>query len=210
MKIEIKDIQVGDVFSEESHYVVKKIGSKDVTFKHLETGKEVNLSNNYVKECLNTSDQFFETKKVSKEDRKDGTPGIRTIFENIKSSEVFTVVFKEQDKPRTKKVITEDREAVQKAAQEMIDKAKRCHGSMANAYKEALQYVIEHPVTEVEVGKDRTLRGYKLQFVSRDGKYMCQDVDLDTTEDRMHGQRPVNINTISQLVVNGVKYVVEK
>lgn len=210
MKINIKEIETNDVFSEESHYVVKKIDKEDVTFKHLETGKEVTLSNKYVEGCLNTSDQFTETKKVTKEDRKDGTPGIRTIFENIKSSEVFTVVFKEQDKPRTKKAIAEEKDALQKKVTEMIDKAKRCHTSMAKAYKEALQYVIDNPVSEVEEGKDRVLRGYKLQFVSRDGKYLCRDVDLDEIEDRMHGQRPVNINTISQLVVNGVKYIVEK
>lgn len=30
-------------------------------------------------------------------------PGIRTIFEGIKSSEVFTVVFQKQDKAKTKK-----------------------------------------------------------------------------------------------------------
>lgn len=29
--------------------------------------------------------------------------GIRTIFESIKSSEVFTVVFKKQDKPKAEK-----------------------------------------------------------------------------------------------------------
>lgn len=212
MKINISEIEKGDVFSEESHYIVKEVNKKtaEVTFKHLESGKEVILSGKYVENCLNTSDQFTETKKVSKEDRKDGTPGIRTIFENIKSSEVFTVVFKEQDKPRTKKAVAEEKEALQAKAAEMIDKAKRGHSSMAKAYKEALQFILDNPVSEVEVGKDRILRGYKLQFVSRDGKYICRDIDLDETEDRMHGQRPVNINTISQLVVNGTKYVVEK
>jgi hypothetical protein len=111
MKLSIKEIQVGDIFSEESHYVVYKIGNDSIEFKHLESGKVVKLSNEYVKNLLNTSDQYHKEVKVGKEDKNDGTPGIRTIFESIKSSEVFTVVFKKQDKPKTKKAFEEARQS---------------------------------------------------------------------------------------------------
>lgn len=57
-------------------------------------------------------------------------------------------------------------------------------------------------------GEDRVLRGYKMQFVSRDGKYKCMDMDIERTE-KETGERLVNINTISQLIYNGVKYIVE-
>lgn len=90
--------KVGDIFSEESHYVVNKVAKDKVEFLHLESGKKVSLSNEYVANLLNTSDQYDNEVKVGKEDKKDGTPGIRTIFENIKSSEVFTVVFKKQER----------------------------------------------------------------------------------------------------------------
>ena len=53
-----------------------------------------------------------------------------------------------------------------------------------------------------------SMRGYKMQFVSRDGKYKCMDMDIERTE-KETGERLVNINTISQLIYNGVKYVVE-
>ena len=52
------------------------------------------------------------------------------------------------------------------------------------------------------------LRGYKIQFESRDGRYDCVDMDITKT-DKESGVRPVNINTIKYLIFDGVKYVVE-
>ena len=208
MKINIKEIEVGDIFSEESHYVVNKVAKDKVEFLHLESGKKVSLSNEYVANLLNTSDQYDNEVKVGKEDKKDGTPGIRTIFENIKSSEVFTVVFKKQDKPKTKKAIEAEKEAQRAEAVALIDKAKKAKKSMATAYKEALELIQNNPIKDYIEGEDRILRGYKMQFVSRDGKYRCMDMDITKT-DKETGERLVNINTISQLIYNGTKYIVD-
>lgn len=205
MKVNLKEIEVGDVFSEESHYVVKKIDKAGIVFNHLESGKEVTLNNKYVEELLNTSDQYTETKTVTREDKKDGTPGIRTIFEGIKSSEVFTVVFTKQDTPKTAKAISAEKEEVREKALEIINKAKTSKKSMADAYAKALEYVQDNPVLDHTPGERRVLRGYKLQFVSRDGKYRC--IDMDITDG--NAERLVNINTISELVLNGVKYIVK-
>lgn len=208
MKVNLREIEVGDIFSEESHYVVKEVKSESVVFKHFESGKTVNLSNEYVYNMLNTSDQYEKEVKVTREDKKDGTPGIRTIFEGIKSSEVFTVVFKKQDKAKTKKQFESEKEAQRMEAISMIDKAKRQKKSMATAYKEALEFVQSNPIKDYTEGEDRVLRGFKIQFVSRDGKYRCMDMDIEKTE-KDTGERLVNINTISQLIYNGVKYTVE-
>lgn len=208
MKVNIKEIEVGDIFSEESHYVVNKVDKDKVEFLHLESGKKVSLSNEYVANLLNTSDQYDNEVKVGKEDKKDGTPGIRTIFENIKSSEVFTVVFKKQDKPKTKKAIEAEKEAQRIEAVALIDKSKKAKKSMATAYKEALEFIQNNPIKDYIEGEDRILRGYKMQFVSRDGKYRCMDMDITRT-DKETGERLVNINTISQLIYNGTKYIVD-
>lgn len=208
MKVNLREIEVGDIFSEESHYVVKEVKSESVVFKHLESGKTVNLSNEYVYNMLNTSDQYEKEVKVTREDKKDGTPGIRTIFEGIKSSEVFTVVFKKQDKAKTKKQFESEKEAQRMEATSMIDKAKRQKKSMTTAYREALEFVQSNPIKDYTEGEDRVLRGFKIQFVSRDGKYRCMDMDIEKTE-KDTGERLVNINTISQLIYNGVKYTVE-
>ena len=208
MKIKLEEIRVGDIFSEESHYTVKKIEKDSIIFHHLEGDKDVSLSKKYAQNFLNTSDQYHETKEVTKEDKKDGTPGIRTIFEGIKSSEVFTVVFKKQGKPKTKKQFAEERETQRAAAVAMIDKAKRQKKSMATAYKEALEFIQDNPIFETTEGETRVLRGFKLQFVSRDGKYRCLDMDIERTS-KETGERFVNINTISELVYNGVRYIVK-
>lgn len=208
MKVNIKEIEVGDIFSEESHYVVNKVAKDKVEFLHLESGKKVSLSNEYVANLLNTSDQYDNEVKVGKEDKKDGTPGIRTIFENIKSSEVFTVVFKKQDKPKTKKAVEAEKETQRNEAVAIIDKAKKAKKSMATAYKEALEFIQNNPIKDYIEGEERVLRGYKMQFVSRDGKYRCMDMDITRT-DKETGERLVNINTISQLIYNGTKYIVD-
>ena len=208
MKVNLREIEVGDIFSEESHYVVKEVKSESVVFKHLESGKTVNLSNEYVYNMLNTSDQYEKEVKVTREDKKDGTPGIKTIFEGIRSSEVFTIVFKKQDKAKTKKQFESEKEAQRMEATSMIDKAKRQKKSMATAYKEALEFVQSNPIKDYTEGEDKVLRGFKIQFVSRDGKYRCMDMDIEKTE-KDTGERLVNINTISQLIYNGVKYTVE-
>lgn len=80
MKINIKEIVVGDVFSEESHYIVEEIDKDTIKFKHTESGKSVTLGYGYVQDLLNTSDQYDKEVKVTKEDKKDGTPGIRTTL----------------------------------------------------------------------------------------------------------------------------------
>ena len=208
MKVNLKEVEVGDVFSEESHYVVEKVGKESIRFRHLESGKPVELSNEYVQNLLNTSDQYETEVRVGKEDKKDGTPGIRTIFEGIKSSEVFTVVFKKQDKPKTKKALEAERETQRAEAVALIERAKKAKKSMATAYKEALELIQNNPIKDYIEGEDRVLRGYKLQFVSRDGKYKCMDMDITRT-DKETGERLVNINTISQLIYNGVKYIVD-
>lgn len=208
MEINLKDIKVGDIFSEESHYIVEDFCGDKIVFHHLEGDENVFLGKTYVKKYLNTSDQYHEVVEVTREDKKDGTPGIRTIFESIKSSEVFTVVFKKQDKLKTKKQFNDERAAQRDAAIAMIDKAKKQKKSMAEAYKIALEFVQEHPITEVIEGEKRTLRGFKLQFVSRDGKYRCLDMDIKRT-DKETGERLVNINTIEELIYNGIKYIVK-
>lgn len=208
MKVNLSEIQVGDIFSEESHYTVKSVDEYSVVFTHLESGEEVRLSASYVQNLLNTSDQFHETKEVTREDAKDGTPGIRTIFESIKSSEVFTVVFRKQNKPKTKKQINEEREAQRKKAIELIDKAKKQKKSMAVAYKTALEYIQDNPILDYVEGEERVLRGFKLQFTSRDGKYRCLDMDIERTS-KETGERLVNINTIEQLIYNGIRYIVK-
>lgn len=199
------NIKAGHLLSESSHYMVKRVEEGRLVCKHIESGDEVALGEEYALKYTNSADEYVDTVKVGKEDKKDGTPGIRTIFEQIHSSQVFTVCFTKQDKPKTLKAIKAEKEDQREKAIELIEKAKKNKKSMAEAYKTALEYVQENSISSFTKGEERVLRGYKIQFDSRDGRYNCIDVDI-TDENNV---RPVNINTIKWLIFNGTKFIVE-
>lgn len=89
-----------------------------------------------------------------------------------------------------------------------IDTVKNNKKGVANAAKNLITELVNNPVLPYEEGEDRVLRGYKIQFESRDGRYDCVDMDITKT-DKESGIRPVNILTIKWLIFNGVKYIVE-
>ena len=103
----INELKSGAVLSESSHYIVKDILGSSVRLTHYESNSEVTIDLNYLKKYTNSADLFIRTEKVTKEDKRDGTLGIRSIWENIHSGQVFTVCFKKQDKPKTKKRLNE-------------------------------------------------------------------------------------------------------
>jgi rubrerythrin len=233
MSINIKEVQPLHIFSEVSHYVCEKNDGKNVKMKHLASGQIVNLTAGYVEKFLRTADQFTKVVKVGKEDKfwtakqideaitkkeftKENAPlvgdvrvkGIRTLWEEIHSTQVLAVCYQKQGAKHTKKDYEAARQKQRDEATALIEKAKTSKKSMADAYKAALELVQNNPISEYKDGELRTLRGYKVQFTSRDGKYNCVDIDLPES-DTAKRIRPVNINTISWLVFDGVKYEVE-
>lgn len=198
-----------DVLSESSHY--KVLGTNfdgSVKVLHIESNDEVNIGKGYVEKYIKSSDYYTEEIKVGKEDKKDGTLGIRSIWENIHSSQVFTVCFKKQDKLKSaKKFNSEVNEIVTRVCEE-LDQVKSSKKGVTEWAKRTIASLMANPISKYEEGEDRVLRGYKIQFESRDGRYDCVDMDITKT-DKESGIRPVNINTIKWLIYNGVKYVVE-
>lgn len=204
----INQLEKGAVISESSHYIVDRVAGSTVHLKHFESGEDVQIGISYLKNYTNSADLYDTTVKVTKEDKKDGTPGIRSIFENIHSSQVFTVCFKKQDKPKSKRKLQEEIDAIVEQFSDSIDTVKNNKKGVANAAKNLIAKLVNNPVLPYEEGEDRVLRGYKVQFASRDGRYDCVDMDIVRT-DKESGIRPVNILTIKWLIYNGVKYVVE-
>ena len=204
----IQDLQVGHVLSESSHYMVTELLGDVVRLKHIESGDEVTIGLNYLEHYTQSGDIYTTTVKVTREDKKDGTLGIRSIWENIHSGQVFTVCFKKQDKPKTKKQFDQEvQDAINQFAAS-IDSVKASKKGVAEAAKSFALELISNPISKVIQGEERVLRGYKIQFESRDGRYNCVDMDIERTE-KEEGIRPVNINTIQWLIINGIKYVVE-
>lgn len=120
---------------------------------------------------------------------------------------VLTICFKKQDKPKRK--LQEEIDAIVEQFSNSIDTVKNNKKGVANAAKNLITKLVNNPVLPYEEGEDRVLRGYKIQFESRDGRYDCVDMDITKT-DKESGIRPVNINTIKWLIFNGVKYIVEQ
>ena len=202
-------IKVGDVLSETSHYIVAGLNfDGSIRCKHFESGEEVNIGKSYIDNYIKSGDNYDQEIKVTKEDKKDGTLGIRSIWENIHSGQVFTVCFKKQNKPKSKKKFNEEIDYLVDQFSKDIDKVKASKKGVAEKAKQLITELIREPILPYEEGEDRVLRGYKIQFESRDGRYDCVDMDIVKT-DKESGIRPVNINTIRWLVYNGVKYIVE-
>lgn len=201
-------LNVGDVLSESSHYIVERVHSDRVDVVHFESGDTTMISTDYLHKYANSGDHYDKVVEVTKEDKKDGTPGIRSIFEGIHSGQVFTVCFKKQDKPKSNKAYNEEVANLVKTFSEEIDTVKNSKKGVANKAKELVEHLLNNPILPYVEGEERVLRGYKIQFVSRDGRYTCVDMDIEKT-DKESGVRPVNILTIEWLIYNGVKYVVK-
>lgn len=204
---DINQIKVGDILSESSHYIVSNLTGGSAFLTHYESGEQVVIANSYVAGFINSADEVVEEIKVTKEDKKDGTLGIRSIFESIHSAQVFTVCFKKQDKSKSKKALNSELDSRVDEFVKAVDKAKTQKKGVAELAKKYFEDFIHNPILPFEEGEDRILRGFKVQFESRDGRYDCIDMDIERT-DKESGIRPVNINTIKWLIFNGVKYIV--
>ena len=201
-----KEIKQGDILSESSHYRVKNILGSSIILEHFESKNEVSIDKDYLHNFCNTADSYIAEIKVTKEDKKDGTLGIRSIWENIYNSKVFTVCFKKQNKPKSKKKLQEEIDTIVEQFSNSIDAVKNSKKGVANAAKNLVTELVNSPVLPYEEGEDRVLRGYKIQFESRDGKYQCIDMDIKDPENNV---RLVNINTIKWLSIDNTKYIVQ-
>ncbi|QOR59541.1 hypothetical protein KNV42_gp005 [uncultured phage cr126_1] len=201
----VKNFKVGDVLSESSHYVVTGIYGNDTVLKHQESGDSVHINKMYIEKYLESADEVINEVKVTKEDKKDGTLGIRSIFESIHGTQVFTVCFKKQDTPKSQKKLNAEIATLISDFSNEIDTIQKSKKGVADAAKRFAEELITHPILPYEEGEDRVLRGFKIQFESRDGRYNCVDMDIEDN----NNIRPVNINTIKWLIIGGTKYVVE-
>jgi hypothetical protein len=204
----INQLKQGSIISESSHYIVNKVSNSTAWLTHFESGEEVQIGMSYLKHYTDSADFYNEEVKVTKEDKKDGTLGIRSIWENIHSGQVFTVCFKKQNKPKSQKKLNTEISSLIESFSNEIDNVKNNKKGVANCAKQLIEELVNNPILPYEEGEERVLRGYKIQFSSRVGRYDCVDMDITKT-DKESGIRPVNINTIRYLIYNGVKYVVE-
>ena len=217
--VNIKDIQPLDLFCELSYFSVVKVNPTSVTFKHLATGTEVDLGNDYVSNLLSSADSYVSEVRCGIEDKlwtqkqldeaKNTTnkvgdvrvPGMKSIWDGI-GSKVFRVSFikkgKELSKTAYNKMIAEKLAE----ATYTLEKAKSSKKGVTTVALELLEELIRNPIVNTIAGEERILRGWKLQHESLDGQYAVMDSDLME-------KRVVNLNTIKWIIVDGVKYIKE-
>lgn len=85
---QINQLKQGSIISESSHYIVNRVSGSTAWLTHFESGEEVQIGISYLKNYTNSADLYDTTVEVTKEDKKDkkdGTLGIRSIFEKIHS-----------------------------------------------------------------------------------------------------------------------------
>lgn len=217
----IKDIQVGDAFSEVSYFLVEAVNKDTIDLKHQATKEIVTLSHAYVEKMLSSADQYeqgqeikvgiedklWTAKQITDAKRTDvqvgdvRVPGMKTIWDGIGQA-VFCVQFVKKATPLSKKAYNEAVQAKMDEVAEAIDKAQRNKKGVGNVAREEVLKLINNPILDHVPGEVRTMRAYKLQHTSTDGQYAVMDMDKGE-------KRSVNLPTVSMIVVNGVKYIKE-
>lgn len=198
--IDLNKIQPGHIFSETSYYKVTEVTPTHILATHLQTGMTVNLSERYVVNMLTSADQYEKVVKVSRENKKDGSPGIRTIFENI-GSDVFTVSFKKSPEKISERAYNTALSTKLSDYMNKINSAKASKKSVTKVCEEVLKDALANPILKTLPGQDRILRGYKLENTTNDGMYSVMDTDINEV-------RTVNVNSITWLIHKGVLYEV--
>ena len=198
--IDLNKIQPGHIFSETSYYKVTEVTPTHIQTTHLQTGKTVNLSVDYVANMLTSADQYEKVVKVSRGNKGDGSPGIKTIFENI-GSEVFTVSFKKRPEEISERAYHTALSTKLSDYMNKINSAKASKKSVTKVCEEVLKDALANPILKTLPGQDRILRGYKLENTTNDGMYSVMDTDINEV-------RTVNVNSITWLIHKGVLYEV--
>lgn len=229
----LSEIEEGDIFSEQSHYIYNGLrvqlgGNKQYQFLHLESGKVVNLDEKYVSELLQTADQYETEVEVGIEDKKwtakqieeahfavtnTDNPrvgdvrqkGILSIWNDIHSQQVFTVNFNKANKELSTKALGEAKVKQAEEALKKIAEAAKNKKGVANVAALVIADLQNNPILPIERGEERTLRGYKTQFESINGVYDVVDMDIRTGVNK----RQVNVRAINFLVYGGTKYIVK-
>ena len=215
--IDISEIQKGDCFSETSYYSFLEKNKGGLLMKHMGTGKEVLLSEEYVQHMLFSSDIYETELEVGIEDKlwtqaqidKDKptgvkvgdvrVPGIKTVWDRI-GDKVFACEFTKKDTPLSKKAFDALVQSKMDEIGNKVDNAQKNKKSVSTVAKEIALKLINNPILNYIPGESRVMGAYKLQHNSVDGHYAVMDMDKGE-------KRVVNAATLNWIVVDGVKYI---
>ncbi len=224
-KINRTEVLVNHIFSELSHYTYKGVNPATGLNKlyHHGSGNTIEVDDRYLCDLMQSAEQYhnvvtvglvdtYWTAKQVEDAIKNGVysksnapevgslkqKGIRTVFDEIKGQHVFTCMYMAQSKETVKEL--NERKRQQRDNLLGSIKTGLSKSELLATVDNILEQAQNDPI--VKTDRERVLRGYKVQFTSHDGKYLCKDMDINE-------ERPVNINTLQWLVYDGVKYQVK-
>lgn len=189
MSTAFKNITAKTKLSETQFYSVKNIGN-DVIEVTNDIGEEITLPKKYVEKLLVSSDQFTETKKMSRTD-------LINLF--LSSTNVIcTVNF-------NKKV---DEKEVQK---QLVALYPNSGGQILS--KASFEQAVKKSLKDALEGQERTMVGRHYGRTDEFGRIKFIDMEAaggyDETKDTDTRQRVVDPRTINWVILRGVKYEVK-
>lgn len=235
-RINLAEIQAGDVFSEMSHYsYIAKVAGGDpnkalYTFNHLESGNTITLDAKYVSELLQTADQYHEEVKVGKEDKLWTAKQIEEAVKSKLLSKDHSVRIGDIRIPGIRRIWSDI--AGPQVFTVMFNKQDTMMSQ--KAYNEAKSNQLVEAITAIEAAKkakksistaateaikaiqenplSQIIKGEPRKLRGYKVQYesingMYDVIDMDITSGM--NVRKVNVNEITSLVISGVKYIVE-
>lgn len=183
--INYSNLKVGDILSETSYYVVKKVGSACIIADNSIGIKNIELSKTYVEQLLASANQ------IDKEEKLSQTEIISILMSNPRTA--CSVYFQKQDTPKTKKAIKEE-------TAKWVEEAKAAFLSKGII---GLEEFATNPVKDYIPGEMRLIKGYHTG--SQDERGRLQFVDMEDT--KVTVPKAVDTRTIEWVIVNNVKYI---
>jgi hypothetical protein len=186
--------KIGDVFSETSFYTVKDPApGKSYVILENDLGIEVTLSEDYVKDLLQSADNHDKIQRMSK------TKLAETFLEHSRMA--CTVNFIPKGDKKTK------RDYNAEVTTKLLE-IKRLKGALKD---EAIKNLALNPILQVIPGTPRTMRGR--HYGKLDDLGRVNFVDMDETMDRRKAYdtrlRKVDPRTIQWFIAGGTKYILK-
>lgn len=182
MKSKFKALTPGEVLGESQYYTVisKKTGS---VLLLNDLGEKIEVSESYVDACLDTAEQFSETKECTK-------TALAEIFLSF-ANHVMSVVFLKQIKPE--EVVMEITKAYEESTPKTVQKA------IMSAVKKGLE------------GEARLIVGRHSGGLNELGRVQFVDMKLPKETGKAYDTRlrQVDPRTIQSIVVGGIKYILK-
>ncbi len=235
--IKLDQIKTGDTFSELSTYVVNDVKGQKIDFLHVESNSPVRIDFSYIQDCMVSGEQFDSTVTVGLQDKyhtaktveeaiKSGKfkneeefpqvgqvrlKGIQTIFKEIPFKHVFTAVYRKKGTELTEKQLATKKAKLVLDAVARLETIKKQKKGVLDASKEEFMKLLDTNIESYTPGEKRTFHGHKLGGGSATGFYSVKDLKFPdgVSADVTKNTRLLNINTLEELIVDGVKYILE-